>query len=72
MPRISVNVSDELAEFLEESAAAQKRSVSSQASIILDESPHFLGWKAMKKHAPLMAAKFEIDKDIFDLKAGVK
>lgn len=52
MPRISVNVSDEAAAFLEETSAAQKRSLSAQAAYVIDESPHFLGWKAMKKHMP--------------------
>jgi hypothetical protein len=52
LPRISVNISDDLAQCLEESAAAQKRSVSSEAALILETSPQFLGWKAMKKHMP--------------------
>ncbi len=57
MPRISVNVSDELAQYLEEASAAQKRSVSAEASLILEGSPQFMGWKAMKKHMPKEAAK---------------
>ena len=52
LPRISVNISDDLAQCLEEQAAAQKRSVSSEASLILETSPQFLGWKSMKKHMP--------------------
>lgn len=52
LPRISVNISDDLAQCLDEQSAAQKRSVSSEASLILETSPQFLGWKAMKKHMP--------------------
>lgn len=56
MPRISVTISDELAECLDEVSAAQKRSVSAEASLILETSPQFLGWKAMKKHMPKVEA----------------
>lgn len=50
MPRISISVSDEFLEYLEETAAAEKRSLSSEASLLMEQSLPFLGWKAMKKH----------------------
>ncbi len=52
MPRISVQVTSELAEFLENYAASEKRSVSAQAAMIIEQSGHFIGWKEMKKRLP--------------------
>ncbi len=49
LPRISVNISAEMEAFLKESSASEKRSVSSQASVLLDSHAVFLGWKSINR-----------------------
>jgi len=47
LPRISVNISADMEKFLEEHSASEKRSMSAQASVMLESHGAFLGWKAM-------------------------
>ena len=48
LPRVSVTISEDMADFLEKEAAAQKRSVSSQVAMILETRQDFHGWLAIR------------------------
>ncbi len=49
LPRISVNISTEMERFLQEYAASEKRSLSAQASVMMEENGAFLAWRALGK-----------------------
>jgi hypothetical protein len=66
LPRISVKISKDMADYLEQSSAANKRSNSSQAAIMLESDGAFLGWltnmRRMKSDAIILAIKKDAGK----------
>lgn len=70
MPRISVNISADMANYLEQAADANKRSNSSQAAIMLESDGAFLGWLTNQRRMESEAMRMAIKRDVLKQEAS--